>query len=65
MRLSPRIAVPLLAALLLAPAPLAAQDAQPGKGEYDRWCAGCHGEDGKGEGPGAARNRGVAAARGS
>ena len=54
MRLSPRIAVPLLAALLLAPAPLAAQDAQPGKGEYDRWCAGCHGEDGKGEGPGAA-----------
>ena len=44
---------PFLAALLLAPASLAAQDAQPGKAEYDRWCAGCHGVDGKGEGPGA------------
>ena len=46
----------LFAALLLAavlPAPSAAQDAQPGKATYDRWCAGCHGVDGKGEGPGA------------
>ncbi|HJR54267.1 MAG TPA: c-type cytochrome, partial [Gemmatimonadota bacterium] len=54
MRLCPRVAGPLLAALLLAAAPLAAQDAQPGKVEYDRWCAGCHGVDGGGDGPGAA-----------
>ena len=48
------VAGPLVAALLLAAAPLAAQDAQPGEADYDRWCAGCHGDDGKGEGPGAA-----------
>lgn len=37
--------------------PLAAQDAaagHPGKPVYDRWCAGCHGVDGDGNGPAAA-----------
>ncbi len=53
MRRSASLAVPFLAALLLAPASLVAQDAVPGKAEYDRWCAGCHGVDGKGDGPGA------------
>ncbi|HUF88693.1 MAG TPA: c-type cytochrome [Gemmatimonadota bacterium] len=42
------------AALLLAPLAGAAQEAPAGKATYDRWCAGCHGVDGKGEGPGAA-----------
>lgn len=54
MTLCARVAGPALVALLLTPASLAAQDAQPGKAGYDRWCAGCHGVDGKGEGPGAA-----------
>ena len=54
MRCSASLAWPFLAALFLAPATLAAQDAPPGKAEYERWCAGCHGVDGKGEGPGAA-----------
>ena len=31
-----------------------AQDAQPAKATYDKWCAGCHGVDGKGEGFAAA-----------
>jgi DMSO reductase family type II enzyme heme b subunit len=43
----------LLLALSLAPSALVAQDAVPGKEVYDRWCAGCHGVDGQGEGPGA------------
>jgi mono/diheme cytochrome c family protein len=43
----------LLLALSLAPAALGAQDAVPGKAVYDKWCAGCHGVDGRGEGPGA------------
>ncbi|HET6362524.1 MAG TPA: c-type cytochrome [Gemmatimonadota bacterium] len=54
MRLPARVAGPFLAALLLTPAAVTAQDAQAGKAEYDRWCAGCHGVDGKGDGPGAA-----------
>lgn len=53
MRLPAHVAGPLVAALLLGPAALAAQDAEPGKAEYDRWCAGCHGVDGQGDGPGA------------
>ena len=50
----------LLAALMITPAaalgptPLLAQSDHPGKPTYDRWCAGCHGVDGAGEGPGAA-----------
>ena len=54
MRRSASLALPFLAALIAAPASLVAQDAGPGKAEYDRWCAGCHGVDGKGDGPGAA-----------
>ena len=42
------------AALLLVPLAAAAQQAPAGKATYDRWCAGCHGVDGKGEGSGAA-----------
>lgn len=43
-----------LGALLVGaagPGPLSAQEA--GKEVYDRWCAGCHGVDGAGAGPGA------------
>ncbi|MFL5574828.1 MAG: c-type cytochrome [Gemmatimonadaceae bacterium] len=40
--------------LVLAPAPLAAQGAR-GKAVYDRWCAGCHGDSGAGDGPAATR----------
>jgi len=47
----------VLAAFLLLPLPLAAQETgnedHAGKVVYDRWCAGCHGTDGRGEGPGA------------
>jgi mono/diheme cytochrome c family protein len=53
-------AVLVLAAALTAPGglpPLAAQEtaagAPAGKAVYDRWCAGCHGVDGRGAGPGA------------
>src|SRR5688500_15612905 len=46
------------AALVIAPSPGAAQEAAAEGGEgkvvYDRWCAGCHGVDGAGAGPGAA-----------
>jgi cbb3-type cytochrome c oxidase subunit III len=45
--------VPLIA-LLLLPAALGAQAAQRGKATYDRWCAGCHGDTGKGDGVAAA-----------
>ena len=47
----------VMAASLLLPLPLAAQETSnenpAGKVVYDRWCAGCHGTDGRGEGPGA------------
>jgi mono/diheme cytochrome c family protein len=43
----------LAAAALLMPTAAEGQTAPPGKATYDRWCAGCHGEDGKGDGPGA------------
>ena len=45
-----------LAAALATAAPiaLAAQGAAPrGKAVYDKWCAGCHGDTGAGDGPGA------------
>ncbi|MGH7564832.1 MAG: c-type cytochrome [Gemmatimonadota bacterium] len=29
------------------------QEAHPGQATYDRWCAGCHGDEGGGDGPGA------------
>lgn len=38
---------------LLAASPAAAQDVAPGRAVYDRWCAGCHGAEGKGDGPAA------------
>ncbi len=38
-------------AILVAPRPLGAQDAASrGKVVYDRWCAGCHGYEGRGDG---------------
>jgi DMSO reductase family type II enzyme heme b subunit len=47
-----------LAAFATVPRGTAAQEAGEGAAEgkevYDRWCAGCHGVDGAGEGPGAA-----------
>lgn len=51
----------VLGALLAAASALgvsraaAAQQAAPGKADYDRWCAGCHGATGEGDGPAAAR----------
>ena len=50
----PRLPTAALAALILAAAtpPVAAQ--VDGKALYDRWCAGCHGVEGRGDGPGAA-----------
>jgi mono/diheme cytochrome c family protein len=47
----------LTALILLSVCPavrLSAQTAQPGKLTYDKWCAGCHGDTGKGDGYGAA-----------
>lgn len=42
------------AVVLAAPPSLAAQDPERGKAVYDRWCAGCHGETGAGDGEAAA-----------
>jgi mono/diheme cytochrome c family protein len=40
--------------LLLLAAPVVAQQADhPGKAPYDKWCAGCHGIEGDGQGPAA------------
>ena len=36
-----------------ASAAIAQQEDHPGRPVYDRWCAGCHGEDGRGEGDAA------------
>src|SRR5574341_1267360 len=56
-RVARRRPIPLLAAVgfaLLAPrSALLAQDTTAGKAVYDKWCAGCHGDGGAGDGPGA------------
>src|SRR5947208_2919534 len=47
---------PALCVILLLLAPdsrLLSQDTTPGKTVYTKWCAGCHGVDGKGDGEGA------------
>jgi len=49
------LALALVLCTALPPYRLAAQNAEPpGKAIYDRWCAGCHGEDGAGRGEAAA-----------
>ncbi len=40
--------------LLLSAAAAAAQDSHPGQANYNKWCAGCHGVDGDGDGHAAA-----------
>jgi mono/diheme cytochrome c family protein len=51
-------AVAIAAVAFAWPGSLSAQQAAagaPGKATYDKWCAGCHGVDGKGAGPAALR----------
>lgn len=48
------VAIALLAGLVTGTATLSAQEAHPGQATYERWCAGCHGDDGGGQGPAAA-----------
>ena len=44
-------ATAMIVSIALTPAAAAAQQADhPGKPTYDQWCAGCHGEDGRGQG---------------
>ena len=49
-----RAALYLAAALLLPWGSVAAQDLERGKILYDKWCAGCHGDTGAGDGEAAA-----------
>lgn len=51
------LAAALGCALVTSASPAAAQAQAPGRGEplYLKWCAGCHGEDGRGDGPAADR----------
>jgi mono/diheme cytochrome c family protein len=44
----------LAVSLSLAMGKAAAQEVAPAKATYEKWCAGCHGTDGKGDGPAAA-----------
>ncbi len=54
MRTRVRLTPALVCAALLSPAAAAGQDANhPGKPVYDRWCASCHGVDGRGQGDAA------------
>ncbi|MBM3555138.1 MAG: c-type cytochrome, partial [Alphaproteobacteria bacterium] len=48
-----RFAVPLILMLAHAPVASAIADVEPGRAVYDRWCAGCHGAKGDGNGPAA------------
>ncbi len=50
-----RAATCAILALLTAGGAARAQDAAAGKATYEKWCAGCHGVDGKGDGPAADR----------
>jgi cytochrome c oxidase cbb3-type subunit 2 len=43
----------IVSALMLATAQTALPQAATGKATYDKWCAGCHGDKGDGEGDGA------------
>src|SRR5258705_3399251 len=43
----------LVGALVLAAAPSSFAQAVTGKATYDKWCAGCHGDKGAGDGDGA------------
>lgn len=43
----------LVGIALVAVRAAAAQDTTRGRAAYRQWCAGCHGDDGRGEGPGA------------
>ncbi len=55
--MSRRAAALVVATAILAslePGQLAAQDLERGQALYDRWCAGCHGVEGRGDGPAAA-----------
>lgn len=53
---SAAFAGPLLLAAALPPAvPMAAQEPDRGRAVYDRWCAECHGAEGRGDGPAADR----------
>src|SRR5437870_980882 len=48
-----QMAIMGLSVLLCAPSSLRAQDTTAGKKVYVKWCAGCHGETGAGDGPAA------------
>jgi DMSO reductase family type II enzyme heme b subunit len=47
------VAILALIVLLRAPCSVLAQDTTAGKTVYVKWCAGCHGDNGAGDGPGA------------
>lgn len=49
----PTVAIGLLLVLAVWPARLTAQQPPRGKAVYDKWCAGCHGDTGAGDGDGA------------
>ncbi|MBX6362263.1 MAG: c-type cytochrome [Gemmatimonadetes bacterium] len=51
--MSARLAGTAALLVALAAAPAAGQQAPAGKAIYEKWCAGCHGSDGKGDGPAA------------
>ncbi|MEK7245814.1 MAG: ethylbenzene dehydrogenase-related protein [Pseudomonadota bacterium] len=48
-----RFAFPLFLLLAQTPVASALADVEPGRVVYDRWCAGCHGAKGDGNGPAA------------
>ena len=54
LRLRPFRSMTAAALIGITAPPVTAQDAaHPGKAVYDKWCAGCHGADGKGQGSAA------------